>query len=91
MEQRRVDRETLQFLAEQPIGSLALQAECDRIAHLRSGAKPSEELKEAAKRATKIWLPEGKKSPVRGACNEPNATQCDIEDAVEAAGGKRGQ
>lgn len=79
-------RELLQDLARLPIGSPDLQKEpLDK----KGNVKP--EVKEAAKRASKLWLPQGKKPPpVRGACNEPTAEQTDIEDAVQAAGGKRG-
>lgn len=84
-----VDREQLRILSELPIGARHLQDEADRIAH--SGIKPTGELKETIKRAAKIWLPEGKKPPrPRSTCNAPDAQQTDLEDAVEAAGGKRG-
>jgi hypothetical protein len=85
-----IDREQLQYLTEQPLGAPHLQAEADRIAHANGAVKPSGELKATIKRTAKIWLPQGKRPPVRGACNEPTAEQTDIEDAVEAAGGKRG-
>jgi hypothetical protein len=85
-----VDREQLQFLAEQRIGAPHLQAEADRIAHTNGAVRPSGELKETIKRAAKRWLPLGKRPLTVGACNEPAAKQTDIEDAVEAAGGKRG-
>ena len=78
-------RELLQELAETPIGSPELQA---RPLDAKGNVKP--EVKEAARRAVKIWLPQGRKAAKRGACNEPAAQQADIEDAVEAAGGKRG-
>lgn len=74
-------REVLQQLAELPIGSPELQKNpLDKNGN-----------KEAAKRCTKLWLPQGRKPPrPRGTCNAPDAQQTDIEDAVEAAGGKRG-
>jgi len=81
-------RDLLQDLASQPIGSPELQAEADRIAH--NGNRPTAELKETIRRTAKIWLPQGKTPPRRGKCNIETAEQIDIEDAVEAAGGKRG-
>jgi hypothetical protein len=85
-----VNRDTLQLLAEQSIGAPHLQAEADRIAHAQGAIKASGELKETIKRAAKRWLPLGKRPLTAGGCNEPTAQQTDIEDAVEAAGGKRG-
>ena len=84
-----VDREQLQFLADQPIGSPALQQECERLAHQRD-ARPSGELQETAKRIAKRWLPLGRTPPRSRKCNVETAEQIDIEDAVEAAGGRRG-
>jgi hypothetical protein len=79
-------RELLQDLAQQPIGSPELQKE-----PLDKNGRIKPEVKEAAKRASKLWLPQGKKPPRRrSVCNEPTAEQTDIEDAVQAAGGKRG-
>jgi hypothetical protein len=83
-------RNLLQELADAPIGSPELQDEADRIAHAKGAVKPSAELTEAIKRASKLWLPQGRHPARRGACNEPAAEQIDIEDAVESAGGKRG-
>jgi hypothetical protein len=84
-------RDVLQDLAEQPIGSAKLQAEADRIAHAKGAVRPTGELKETIKRTAKLWLPQGKRpARSRTACNEPEAQQTDIEDAVEAAGEKRG-
>jgi hypothetical protein len=82
-----VTREDLQFLANQPLGAPHLQKEAERVA---GHGTPSAELKELCKRVSKKFLPLGKTTPKRGACNEPTATQTDIEDAVEAAGGARG-
>lgn len=48
----------------------------------------------AAKRAQKIWLPDGKTSALsresRQAERDAKARNFDIEDAIENAGGKRG-
>ena len=84
------DKELLQELAAKPIGGKHLQ-----------GPKPrgneklfDTEAVEAAKRADKKWLPAGKLPPQtpesRAREAELRATQTDIEDAVEAAGGHRG-
>lgn len=83
-----VTRDDLQHLANQPLGAPHLEEEANR----KNGTQErrSDELLEVCKRISKKWLPLGKKSPVRGACNEPTATQTDIEDAVEQAGGQRG-
>jgi hypothetical protein len=82
-----VDREQLQFLANQPLGSPELQNECDRIAHARGSIPASGELKETAKRIAKKWLPLGKSPSRARKCNVETAEQVDIEDAIEAAGG----
>lgn len=89
--EQATNREILQHLAEQPIGAPHLQDEADRIAHANGAIRPSGELKETAKRAAKLWLPQGRKPTRRGACNEPTAEQTDIEEAIEQRGGKRGQ
>jgi hypothetical protein len=79
-------REMLQELADLPIGSPELQAQ-----PLDKNGRVKPEVKEVAKRIAKIWLPQGKRPPrPRKTCNDPEAQQTDIEDAVEAAGGKRG-
>jgi hypothetical protein len=79
-------RELLQELASLPIGSPEIQKE-----PLDKDGKLKPEAKEAAKRASKLWLPQGRKpARRRSVCNDPSAQQTDIEDAVEAAGGKRG-
>lgn len=83
-----VDRDTLQYLADQPLGAPHLQEEAERKA---STLQPrSAELVEMCKRISKKWLPMGRTPARRGACNEPTAQQTDIEDAVEQRGGKRG-
>lgn len=91
------DRELLWELAQKPIGSPALQAEAQSVAHIvASGGTPSvsAELKEAGSRANKKWLPAGKRStsgPEERAKREAfYERQIDLEEAVEAAGGKRG-
>lgn len=83
-------RDVLQELAGSSLGSTSLQEEADRVAKMQ-GLTPSAELKETIKRVSKKWLPQGRRPANRRGCNEPTAEQCDIEDAVEAAGGKRGQ
>jgi len=49
---------------------------------------------EAGRRAQKIWLPEGKRSTNGREAKEARQAfykrQVDLEDAVEAAGGRRG-
>lgn len=82
-----MDRVTLQDLANQPIGGKHLQEEAERKVHTEE--KRSPELVATCKRASKIWLPEGK-TPPRQRKAEPSAAQIDIEDAIEAAGGTRG-
>lgn len=82
-----MDRVTLQGLANQPIGGKHLQEEAERKAHTEE--KRSPELVATCKRASKIWLPEGKTSPKQRNLVDPT-TQIDIEDAIEAAGGQRG-
>lgn len=83
-----VTREDLQSLVDQPLGAPHLEEEANR----KNGTEErrSAELLEVCKRISKKWLPLGKRSPVRGACNEPTAQQIDLEDAVEQAGGRRG-
>lgn len=83
-----VSRDDLQYLADQPLGAPHLQEEAERKNGL---LPPSAELSELCKRVGKKWLPLGRKSPRRGECNVPAAEQTDLEDAVEAAGGKRGR
>lgn len=88
-----IDRETLFEMAAEPIGSPKLMAEADHIAHTM--IKPSPELREAAQRANKRWLPEGKIAASSLMSKEAEAAfyanQTDLEDAVEAAGGERGR
>jgi hypothetical protein len=85
-------REVLQEMAESHIGSPALMDEAKRIGGTMR--KPSPALAEAGKRAAKIWLPAGKKSArdaeQKAAEKAFYDKQVDLEDAVEAAGGKRG-
>lgn len=85
-----IDRETLFEMAAEPIGSPKLMAEADHIAHTM--IKPSPELREAAQRANKRWLPEGKITASSLMSKEAEAAfyETDLEDAVEAAGGERG-
>ena len=81
-------RDVLQELAKLPLGSKKLQEQ-----QMRRGpnAPPLPEVVEVGKRCANKWLPQGKKPPrSRKICNEPSAEQADIEDAVEAAGGRRG-
>lgn len=83
-------RDMLETLAQSPIGSRELQASpaLDETGHVRP------EVKEAAQRASKIWLPQGKRATntreARAVREQFKQAQTDIEDAVEAAGGKRG-
>jgi hypothetical protein len=81
-------RDLLQELATSPLGSKELQEKQTRRG---PNAKPLPEVLEVGKRCAKIWLPQGKKPPRgRKQCNVETAEQTDIEDAVEAAGGRRG-
>lgn len=81
-------RDLLQELAQQPIGSRELQAQPPRDEN--GNVKP--EVKEAAHRASKVWLPQGRKASrtTPAERREFAERQTDIEDAVEAAGGRRG-
>lgn len=84
------DREILQELADRPIGG----PECE-ITFDRGEWKANAAAKEASDRARKIWLPAGKK-PTRGPAVKERedaikASQTDLEDAVEQAGGERGK
>lgn len=83
-----VTREDLFALAAKPLGDPELHA---RVTRDPNGARGNPEVKAMVKRIAKTWLPLGRRSVTRGACNEPGAAQTDIEDAVEAAGGARGQ
>jgi hypothetical protein len=78
-------RDVLQELAKEPLGCREFES---RPLDENGNVRP--EIKAVSKRAAKIWLPQGRKVAKRGACNSPDAKQTDIEDAVEAAGGKRG-
>lgn len=84
-------REELFEMAARPIGDADLY---QRAKSVLPGEKPHPEVVEAAKRASKLWLPCGKKSAVNAEAKEVraefNARQIDLEDAVEAAGGARG-
>lgn len=84
------DREILEELAARPIGHRDLDVHKDSLGHI---SHP--DAIEAAQRANKKWLPQGKapatspESRARQAALK--AAQTDIEDAVEAAGGTRGK
>lgn len=82
-----LSRDELFALAEEPIGSRALQAgRYDQI--------HDPDLVRAAKRASKLWLPRGRRGSnsreAKDADTAIRSTQFDLEDAVEAAGGSRG-
>lgn len=81
-----ITREELFELAASPIGGP--EAKRAAAAHRPGRDKTPAILKEAGKRAAKIWLPRGKRRTILSA-GDP-AAQTDLEDAVEAAGGKRG-
>jgi hypothetical protein len=78
----------IQALLEAPIGSRDFRMDGD--GHVRDP-----QALEAARRAQKIWLPEGKKKisakDAKAAKDQFFAGQCDLEDAIEAAGGNRGK
>lgn len=79
-------REELFAMAASPIGDKAA---------LDAGKMCAAEKAAAAKRAQKVWLPLGKRSPVSREAKEAEklirANQIDLEDAVVAAGGERGR
>lgn len=54
-------REILQQLANRPIGGPEIMAEAERLLN-DPNTKPSAALKEAAHRANKLWLPQGRKA-----------------------------
>lgn len=76
------DRELLQRLADQPLGLEGMEA------YIPGAAE------EVGRRCQKIWLPAGKRSANsregRAARQAFREQQIDLEEAVEAAGGKRG-
>ena len=86
MTDEATERDVLELLAGEPIGSPDLQ---NHPLGKTGNVRP--EVKDAARRASKIWLPRGR-LPARppGECNVKGAQQIDLEDAVVAAGGERG-
>lgn len=85
----QVTREDLQHLASQPLGAEHLQTEAEQ--KFGTEEKRSGELVEMCKRVGKKWLPLGKLPPKKRMTKAQIAEhQIDIEDAIEAAGGKRG-
>lgn len=84
-------REELFEMAARPIGG---PDTFELAKAVLPGEKPPLEVVEAAKRAQKLWLPAGKTSANTTEAREAEALikarNYDIEDAVEAAGGKRG-
>lgn len=75
----------IQALLDSPIGG----------DHLKNAAMcATQEAREVARRASKIWLPNGKRSAntteARDAAKAAKALNYDLEDAVEQAGGNRG-
>jgi hypothetical protein len=78
-----IGRDELFALAAQPIGDRELQTGIHCT---------GPEAREAARRASKVWLPGGKTSATiaRDAERELRVRNFDIEDAIEAAGGHRG-
>jgi hypothetical protein len=81
---------TLRAMLDAPIGSRDLQSKDDPRAPVFLP-----EALEAARRASKVWLPEGKRSTNSKEAREKRQAfyeqQIDLEDAVEAAGGHRGE
>jgi hypothetical protein len=77
----------LQWHLNEPLGSKELQKQC-------SPEYASAEAREMARRVSKIYLPAGKRPTSGPAVREKKdafyALQVDLEDVVEAAGGKRG-
>lgn len=88
-----IGREELFALAAKPLGDRELQSN-PWAPTVEERALREKELAGFAKRAQKIWHPEGKRSAVtkeaREVAAELKARNFDLEDAVEAAGGKRG-
>lgn len=84
------ERERLQELAEMPIGGAELRAASGN-GYLQLHQP---EALEAARRAKRKWLPDGKKAVSGRAIREREqafyANQTDLEDVVHAAGGERG-
>lgn len=80
----------IQALLDSPIGARHIQQEAGNPEALLMHP----EAIAAAKRAQKIWLPDGKKSAntreARDAARAARALNYDLEDAVEQAGGARG-
>jgi len=76
-------------MLEEPIGRRALQSGTDPMSPIFAP-----EALEAGRRASKKWLPEGKRSTSSREAKEARQAfyeqQIDLEDAVEAAGGQRG-
>jgi hypothetical protein len=81
MTEQVTNRELLQELANRPLGEAAIEA----------GLETSMTI---SQRCQKTWLPCGRRSAAtpeaRAAKREMAERQIDIEDAVEAAGGRRG-
>lgn len=65
-------RAILQILADQPIGGPEIMAEAERLL-ADPQARPSRALREAAYRANKIWLPQGRNGAQRS--KEPDLKQ----------------
>lgn len=86
-----IGRDELFALAAAPLGSPEIMAKADALTF---GAKAPPEVAAISKRASKVWLPEGKSSVntnvAREAEREMRARNFDIEDAIAAAGGNRG-
>lgn len=83
--EQATSRDMLQMLASEPLGCREFE---NKPRDENGNVRP--EIKEVAKRITKRWLPQGRKTSRRARCNVETAVQTDLEDAVEAAGGKRG-
>ena len=89
-----IGREELFALASKPLGDRELQAAGSWAPTAEERAARDKELASFARRAQKVWLPEGKRSVVTKEAREAEAAirarNFDIEDAIEAAGGQRG-
>jgi hypothetical protein len=94
-----IGRDELFALAALPIGKASIEA-AEKAA--RAAKVPAKKIhkvveratREAAKRASKVWLPAGKSSAnttiARDAERDLLARNYDIEDAIAEAGGRRG-
>jgi hypothetical protein len=83
----------LQQLVDEPLGGPEVKAALDRhLSRAAFGEKPPECVSAMAKRINRRFLPQGRRLPKddKPERDEFAARQIDLEEAIEAAGGKRG-